>query len=142
MLVDVVPYKMIDANIPLMMQPRKYMEVYSDIKTTEDSCSGILSFGLVYPISRPQYKYMLDIFGNDYSSLRIHIVKYLLRLKEKTTGVTAMLVYVSETFPLENIDNIFKDFGIFRHPHKSVDNKLKSRQVYAYEGTPQINSNL
>ena len=142
MLVDVVPYKLIDANIPLMMQPRQYMEVYSDIKQTGDMCSGLLSFGIVYPISSPQYKYMLDIFGTDYESLRLHIVKHLLRLRERTTGVTAMLVYVPESFQLEKLDRIFKEFGVVRHPHKSIDGKLKSRQVYAYEGAPLANGKL
>ena len=142
MLVDVVPYKMIKANIPLMMQPRQYMEAYSDIDQTGDLCSGLLSFGLVYPIAKPQYKYMLDIFGTDYKSLRLHIVKHLVRLKEKTTGVTAMLVYVSEDFPLDKLDGIFADFGISRHPHTSIDKTLKSRQIHAYEGIPLANSKL
>ena len=140
MLVDVVPYQMIDANIPFIMQPRQYMEVYSDIRIDGDNCSGLLSFGLVFPIARPQYKYMLDIFGTDYDSLRRHIVKHLLRLNEKTTGITAMLIYVSDQFDIQKIDDVMNGFGISRHPHKSRE--LMSRQVYAYEGVPQGNSNL
>ena len=140
MLIDVVPYKLIDANIPFMMQPRKYMEVYSDIKQTGDTCSGLLSFGLLYPIARPQYKYMLDLFGTDYESLRRHIVKHLLRLKRDTTGVTAMLIYVSNEFNVKKLDDVMTEFGISRQPHESQE--LQSRQVYAFDGINETISNL
>ena len=136
MLVDVVPYKMIDANIPYIMQPKQYMEVYSDIKQSGDTCSGLLSFGLLFPIARPQYKYIVDIFGTDYASLRLHIVKHLMRLKSNTTGVTAMLIYVSEKFNIQKLDGILIEFGISRHPHESKE--LPSRQVYAFEGIEEV----
>ena len=132
MLIDVVPYKMIDANIPFMMQPRQYMEVYSNIRISGDTCSGLLSFGLLFPIARPQYKYMLDIFGTDYESLKRHIVKHLLRLKRDTTGVTAMLIYVSNEFNVKKLDDVMTEFGISRQPQESQE--LQSRQVYAFEG--------
>ena len=138
MLVDVVPYKMMDANIPYIMQPKQYMEVYSDIKQSGDTCSGLLSFGLLFPIARPHYKYMVDLFGTDYDSLRLHVVKHLIRLKRNTTGVTAMLIYVSDKFNIQSLDDIMAEFGISRHPHESKE--LPSRQVYAFEGVEEVNT--
>ena len=135
MLIDVVPYKMIDANISFMMQPRQYMEVYSDVNQSEDTYSGLLSFGLLFPIARPQYKYMVDLFGTDYQSLRSHIVKHLMRLKRETTGVTALLIYVSDEFDVKKLDDLMSEFGITRHPHESKE--LPSRQVYAFEGVKE-----
>lgn len=138
MIVDVVPYQMIDSNIPMMMQPKQYSAVYSDIKMTGVKCTGLLSFGLLYPTPRPEYTYRLDIFGEDAESLKIHILKHLIRVKEKTTGITAMLVYVSETCDLEQVDKVFEEFGILRYRHSSVNPKLKTRQIYAFEGVGEF----
>ena len=134
LIVDAVPYKLIEANIQSMVQPREFTVVYSDIKEEADKCSGLLSFGLVFPTPQPQYKYVLDMFGSDTKSLRIHIVKHLLRLREKTDGVTAMLVFVPEELDIRLVDTVFEEYGITRHPHKSANPRLKSKQLYAFEG--------
>ena len=133
LLVDAVPYRMIDANIPFMIQPEKYTAIYSDLKVHGGGCSGLLSFGLVFPIRRPQFNYVLNIFGSDTSTLRTHIVKHLLRLKDRTKEVTALVVFVPKSFDLHEVDKVFEDFGISRRPHKSAYQQLKSNQIYAYE---------
>ena len=107
LIVDLVPYKLTDVNIPLMTEPKEYSVIYSDIHEDRGHCSGLLSVGMVYPVPRPQHKYSLEIFGKDVASLRLHIIKHLMRVKEKTTGMTAMLVYVPVTFDLETVDAVF-----------------------------------
>ena len=140
MIVEDVPYKIMDTNIRFMRQPNDYSAIYSDIKVEPGRCSGLLSFGHVYPTALPQYRYGLDLFGKDTTTLRIHIVKHLIRLKECTKGVTAMVVHVPEAFDLEKVDMVFEEFGISRRPHS--DPKLKSRQLYAFEGLHQKLGNL
>ena len=141
MIVDAVPYKMIQSNIQSIRGPKEFKSIYSDIKSDTDKCTGLLSVGTVFPIPHPQYKYMLDIFGSDTSSLKTHIVKHLIRLKEKTKGITAMLVYVPDEFDLEKVDVIFQEFGIVRRPHTG-NPKLKSAQIYVFEGVDQFPNKL
>ena len=142
MIVDGVPYKMMSANLSSMMGPGNFTVIYSDIREEHGKCSGLLSVGLVFPIPTPQYKYVLDIFGDDIASLKTHIVKHLLRLREKTQGITAMLVFIPEETDVNQVDKVFKEYGITRQPHKSLNSKLKTRQIYAYEGSQQFNSKI
>ena len=125
-----------------MLQPKEFTVAYSDIKEEHGQWTGLLSFGLVFSVPKPQYKYVLNIFGTDTSSVRLHIIKHLIRLKEKTKGVTTMLVYVPEKFDLNCIDVVFEEFGIARKPHHSVYPGLKSSQIYAYEYIDQRQSKL
>ena len=83
MIVDADPYKMIHRNIQSIRGPKEFKSIYSDIKSDTDKCTGLLSVESVFPIPHPQYKYMLDILGSDTSSLKTHIVKHLIRLKEE-----------------------------------------------------------
>ena len=142
LLVDAVPYKMIESNVQSMMQPRKYTTVFSDIRETNGSCFGLLSFGIVFPIPKPQYKYILDIFGTDNASLKAHINRHLVRLKEKTTGVTSLYVLVPEEIDIVHVDSILEEHGIVRPTYKSDNPKLKSKYVFAFEGMGQQPSNL
>ena len=133
MIVDGVPYRMIRANIKAMREPQAFTTIYSDIKQTNGVCSGLLSFGLVCAIRSPQYKYVIDIFGTDLCSLRTHIMRHLFRLKDKTKGVTVLLVFVPMEIDVEHLDAVFEEFGASRQPYKSNDPNLKTRQIYAYE---------
>ena len=142
LLVDAVPYKMIESNVQSMMEPRKYTTVFSDLRETNGSCSGLLSFGIVFPIPKPHYKYILDIFGTDSASLKAHINRHLMRLKEKTTGVTSLYVLVPEEIDIDHVDLILEEHGIVRPTYKSDNPKLKSKYVFAFEGIGQQPSNL
>ena len=143
MLVDLVPYDMADFNIKSMQEPKEYKVIYSNIRVHGSLYSGLLSIGTVFPISNPQYKYMLDIFGSDKASLRTHLIKHLMRLKDKTNGVTAVLVYLPDDFDLDMVDALFDEFGINRKPYKSVKSpKLKSQQLYAFESSQQSESKM
>ena len=142
MIVDGVPYRMISANIQAMREPKAFTTIYSNIKHSDGVCAGLLSFGLVCPIPKPEYKYVIDLFGTDHSSLRTHIMRHLLRLKEKTKGVTALLVFVPKEFDILYLDAVLERFGVSRQPYVSKDPKLNTRQVYAYEGAERYNSKL
>ena len=88
--------------------------ILSDVNTDSRSTQGILSIGTIFPVRNPSYAFNIDIYGSDYPSIRAHIVKHLLRLKDIMPKLTSIYVNVDEDFPFEVIDKIFLEFGISR----------------------------
>lgn len=110
-IVDFVPFRLIDSNVPFMTEPSKFLEVFSDVRTEADAYKGLLSFGSIYKVKAVPYKYSLDIYGTDCNSLKVHLVKHLMRMKQKATGTTAFVVTLNETFRSEIVEEILKQLG-------------------------------
>ena len=114
MVVDWVPLKMIDSNIPFMNGPEGYTNRFSDIRVENGKCRGLLSFGTTFKIQRPPVHCNLDIFGTDTQSLKEHIIRHLTLIRPKFQGVVGMLVYVQEDFDLQKLDTVFEELGVKR----------------------------
>ena len=114
MVVDWVPLKPIDANIPYMKGPVGYTTVFSDIRTEYGQCIGLLSFGTVFEVRKHPFQCNLDIFGNDTRTLTQHIIRRLQVMRSKVKGVVAILVLVQEDFDMAKLDSVFEKFGVKR----------------------------
>ena len=112
--VNSAPYRVLESNIPLLKEQGDMTVILSDVNTDSRSTQGILSIGTIFPVRNPSYAFNIDIYGSDYPSIRAHIVKHLLRLKDIMPELTSIYVYVDEDFPFEVIDKIFLEFGISR----------------------------
>ena len=134
MIVDMLPLKTIDANIPYMKGPEGYTTVFSDVRTENDACCGLLSFGTVFEVQRHPYHYNLDIFGDDTKTLTEHIVRHLLVMRSKVKGVVAVLIMVQENFEMEKLDSVFENFSVKREIwYDSTYPTQKYSQLYLYE---------
>ena len=134
MIIDMVPLRMINSNIHYMTGPNGYTAVYSDIRIENGQCRGLLSFGTVFPVKRPPFHNNLDIFGSDTATLKEHIVRHLMFMRQKGTGVVGVLAMVQEDFDMLQLDKVFEDFGVKRKIlYDSTYPNLKYSQLYLYE---------
>ena len=115
--VNSVPYRVIEANIPAIREGKDITAIYSDVNFDYlNTPKGVLSIGSLMPVPNPAYAYDIELYGSDYDSIRSHIVRHLLRLKSKTSDLTSIFVFVDEDFQFGVIDNIMSDFGMQRIP--------------------------
>ena len=115
--VNSVPYRVMEANIPAIREQKDITAIYSDVNFNYLNIpSGVLSIGSLYPVPKPAYAYNIELYGSDFDSIRSHIVKHLERLKEKTSGLTSIFVFVDKDFPFDGVDEILLDFGMQRKP--------------------------
>lgn len=133
MIIDMVPLKMTDSNIPFMNGPKGYTTCVSDIRVKDGKCSGLLSFGTTFTIQRPPVHCNLDIFGTDTRTLKEHIIRHLTVIRSKFEGVIGVLVLVQEDFDLQKLDSVFQKFGVKRTIwYDSTYPNLKYSQLYLY----------
>ena len=112
--VNSVPYRVLESNIPLLKEQGDMTVILSDVNTNSSSPQGILSIGTIFPVRNPSYAFNIEIYGSDYPSIRAHIVKHLIRLKDIRPKLTSVYVFVDEDFPFAVVDKIFLEFGISR----------------------------
>ena len=118
-LVNGIPYRMMNSNIPLIMGNRKFTEMYTDVAIQNKTCSGLLSIGTVYPVKIPNYAYNIEIYGGDYSSLEDHICRHLRRVMDKAAGNVSIYVFVDPDKSLPKpIDEIMAKYGVKKYPTK------------------------
>ena len=138
MIIDMVPLRMMPSNIPYMTGPKGFTAVYSDIRIEDDQCRGLLSFGTVFPVKKPPFHYNLDIFGSDTLTLKEHIVRHLMFMRPKITGVVGILAMVQEDFDMQHLDKVFEDFGVKRKIwYDSTFPNLKYSQLFLFESDTQ-----
>ena len=134
MIVDMVPLRTIETNITYMRGPEEFTAIFSDIRTENDKCCGLLSFGTVFKVQKHPYHMNLDIFGSDTRTLMEHIVRHLLVLKSKVKGEAAVLAMVQEDYDMEKLDSVFKSFGVERKIwFDSTYPSLRYSKLYLYE---------
>ena len=126
LIVNFVPFRLIETNVKLIRDPMKFTEIFSDLSTENDSCSGLLSFGIVYPIEAVPYRYEINMFGADLGSFNAHIIKHLQRLKNTSRGCSIVVVVLDERFPSAMVNSVLQDFGGLKQTHPSV----KSQDPY------------
>lgn len=119
-----------------MTEPSEFLEVFSDMRTEADTYKGLLSFGSIYKVKAVPYKYSLDVYGTDSNSLKIHLVKHLMRMKQKATGTTVFVVTVDENFRSEIVEEILRQLG----GTKAKDDPYSGyyTQQFLFEKTLQI----
>ena len=134
MIVDMVPLRTIESNITHIRGPEEFTAIFSDIRTENDKCSGLLSFGTVFKVQKHPYHINLDIFGSDTRTLMEHIVRHLLVLKSKVKGEVAVLAMVQEDYDMEKLDSVFNSFGVERKIwFDSTYPSLRYSKLYLYE---------
>ena len=115
--VNNVPYRVMEANIPAIREQKDITVIYSDVNFDYLGIpKGVLSIGSLYPVPKPAYAYNIELYGSAFDSIRSHIIRHLLRLKEKTLDLTSISVFVDEDFQFDVIDKILSDLGMQRRP--------------------------
>ena len=130
--VNSVPYKVMESNIPAIREQKDFTVIYSDVKFNflKDP-RGILSIGSLFPIPNAAHAYNIELYGSaSQDSIRRHIVKHLLRLREKTSELTSVFVFVDEDFPFDILDNIMLDLGLQKKPwHTQMTKRMMFEKV-------------
>ena len=102
MVVDIVPYKLIESNATRMKEISGYHTIaYSDVSDNNKGTSGILSFGTLIRTQKLPFVYGIDMYGTDKVSIRKHIFRHLLALKKCTYGSIFIMFFSSRNIPSE-----------------------------------------
>ena len=112
MLVNTVPYRLMRENIPLILDKSGFTEIYSDVVSGYNSCTGLLSIGTLYPVKRPKFAYNIEIYGDCVNSLETHISDHLKRIANKAYGKVSIHVVVGERFSRTKVDQIMLQYGV------------------------------
>ena len=121
-IVNWIPYRLMTSNVPLMALSSSSTYMYTDVNITSGMYRGLLSVGTLYPTKEPSFLYNLDIYGKDLQSLRSHLVKHLVVLKEKTLGVTNVLLFADGGIPPEQVIEEFKELGFMLYQWQGQKN--------------------
>ena len=121
-IVNWIPYRLMTSNVPLMALSSSTTYIYTDVNISSCTYSGLLSVGTLYPVKEPSFLYNLDIYGRNSQSLRSHLVKHLVILKEKTIGVTNVLLFADGGIPPEHIIEEFKELGFILYQWQGQKN--------------------
>ena len=116
-LVDGVPFKLMQANVPLMFEQRAIQTIFSNvtcITETLDEYKGLLSIGTIQRVKEPAYIYNIEIYGNDVTSLAKHLHKHLDVIKNRASDVACVFLFVLETVSEDIVDDIFFQYDIAR----------------------------
>ena len=113
--VNWVPYRLLPSNIPFMRGPNHTTNMFSDIHMDARSYNGILSTGTFYPVQSPSYLCNLEIYGLNFRSLREHLVRHIMVLQKHTKGVTHLLLFGHQGFPVEDVVNFFSEHGVSKY---------------------------
>ena len=111
LLINGIPYKPLNSNIPLIMKTNDITAIFTDVVIQNETCSGLLSVGTLYPVKRPTYAYNIEIYGEDFNSLERHIVRHLERIVDKAFGEVSLYIYVDEKLPPTTMDRLMSRYG-------------------------------
>lgn len=110
--VDGLPFKLMDENIPIMTSQESIIQFFSNLKLDKNICSGLLSIGTMYAVPNPSYLYNIEIYGSDMTSLHLHILRHLLRMKSKEGGKVILYIYTNNTSMSHAVNDILLECGI------------------------------
>ena len=114
-LVNAVPYRMMGSNVRLIMENAgKFTEMYTNVAKRNQTYTGLLSVGTVYPVKIPNYAYNIELYGEDFSSLEEHICRHLKRITDRTYGIVSIYVFVDPDKRLlpQLISEIMGKYGV------------------------------
>ena len=113
--IDRVPIKLQEDNIAYIIGHDDSTSTFSDMKSESGTYRGLVSRGTSYKApgtTEAEYVYILDILGSDTTTLRKHIAKHLLKIKENVKGPTQLMVFFQEDFDYNVILSAFTVCGI------------------------------
>ena len=117
-IVDYLPCKLLESNTCFMKGPEDFTTRLSDIQVVDDHCTGLLSFGTVYPCKENTiFHCTLEIYGTDESSVRSHVKKHLSVVKQKAVkagihkAMVRFLASVERGMSGEVFDKAFTEFN-------------------------------
>ena len=114
-LVDMVPYKLMKSNTIRMQEiSGEHTRAFSDVTDRNNGTKGILSFGTLFKAQKVSYVYGIEIYGTDIDSIRKHIAKHILALKENTSGSVCIMFFLQENIPGNVINDICLGFAMER----------------------------
>ncbi|MEW8547764.1 MAG: hypothetical protein AB2693_30010 [Candidatus Thiodiazotropha sp.] len=133
-MVDYTPYKLVETNVSLMKQTSSnHTEAFSDVRFENGSVRGSLSFCSVFKAQTVSYVYNIEIYGNDPPSVRLHIMKHLMVLKQKMEGSVCFMVIAQEGFPLDIIDDTCREYGLTRVNQGQKHSKWQFKKESLFE---------
>ena len=109
------PLKTITENIPTIRGVEGSTNIYCDIISGPDGCSGLLTCCTKYkaaPGFQRDFNFCLDIFGSDLTSLRKHVVRHLSDVKEASEGSVSLEVCLPDGVEWDGVIPVFNEFGI------------------------------
>ena len=112
---DRVPLKLQEDNIAYILGHDDSTSTFSDVKCESGTYRGLVSRGTLYNApgtTEIEHVYVLDVLGSDTSTLRKHIVKHLLKVKENVKAPAQLLIFFQEDFDHNNIISTFAACGI------------------------------
>ena len=126
-----VPYRVMQANIPIMKEGNDVTEVFSDVShSNENLPSGLLSIGSLVAVPKPALAYDLEIYGSDYRSMKAHIIKHLLRLKANTSEITSFVVLVDDQYQCDLVDTVMLELGVrSKHWHSQIAKRIMFESI-------------
>ena len=114
-MVDIVPYKLMESNIPLMNDfSSGHTKAYTDVREENGGIRGMLSFGTLFRAQKVSYVYGIEIYGTDVSSVQRHIVRHLSELQQSANGSVCLMLFVQDDFPQNIADEICFKYGMER----------------------------
>ena len=115
-IVNWVPFKLLKSNIPFMRGPNETTNMFSDVQTDHtNTYKGIVSTATFYPCPNPQNLCNLEIYGTNFQSLREHLVRHIMILQKQTKGVTHLLLFGHQGFPVEDAVKFFSEHGVSQY---------------------------
>ena len=115
MLLHWTPLKPLVENISTIRGIEGSTNIYSDIKPGPDGCTGLLTCCTKYKAAREEqvdFKFCLDIFGTDSSSLQKHVVKHLNAIKRTSENDAGLKIVLPEGIEWSEVIPIFTELGI------------------------------
>ena len=115
-LVNSVPYRLMESNIPLIFSNKKFMNmcIRTDVGTRGDNYKGLLSIGTGYPVPRPSFAYNIELYGEDNDSLEKHIMYHLKSMSSLKVETISLYVCFDEKLSQQRISEIFSKYNIPR----------------------------
>ena len=115
-LVNSVPYRLMESNIPLIFSNKKFMDmrIRTDVGTRGDNYKGLLSIGTGYPVPRPSFAYNIELYGEDNDSLEKHILYHLKSMSSLKVETISLYVCFDEKLCQQRISEIFSKYDIPR----------------------------
>ena len=119
------PLKPMAENIPTIRGVDGSTHIYSDINPGPDGCTGLLTCCTKYkaaPGSMTDFKFSLDMFVSDLSSLRKHIAKHLNDINKASESAVGLELYPPEGIEWGDVIPICNEFGISLGKNIAFDN--------------------
>ena len=118
MLLYWTPLKPLSENIPTIRGVEGSTNIYSDIKPGPDggTSTGLLTCCTKYKAtlggSEMGFKFCLDIFGTDLSSVRKHLIRHLNDIQRTSENTVGLETYLPEGMEWSDVILIFIELGI------------------------------